>query len=42
VTLFCGFPTEAFFFQLFHEPGGSGVANAEAALAPTGASRSFV
>ncbi|MCJ7655778.1 MAG: hypothetical protein MUO97_10880 [Dehalococcoidia bacterium] len=40
--LFAGFPAEAFFFQLFHETGGSGVADAEAALAPTGASRSFV
>ncbi len=32
VPLFSRFSSEAFFFQLFHKPGGSGVANAEAAL----------
>jgi hypothetical protein len=30
--LFAGFPAEAFFFQLFHNAGGSRIANAETAL----------
>jgi len=41
-VLFAGFPFEAFFFQLFREPGGSGVAEAEAARATAEATGSFV
>jgi hypothetical protein len=41
-VLFAGFSTEAFFFQLLHERGGSGVADAEAVRAAAEATGSFV
>jgi len=42
MTLFCSFPFVTLFFQLFHAPGSSGVADAEAALAVLEATGSFV
>jgi len=36
LTLFFRFPSEAFFFQLFHNSGGSGVADAQATLQERG------